>query len=81
MVQKNFLAGEVFSHEVRIRSLAKITGVVTVTESGAIYAYNANFFQELLGMQFGEAELLSTNIMPVSDILARRNMVGIIVFF
>uniref|UniRef100_A0A183BLS8 Protein kinase domain-containing protein n=1 Tax=Globodera pallida TaxID=36090 RepID=A0A183BLS8_GLOPA len=48
------IADSVNSYEVRIRSLASINGVVTLTASGSMYSYNENFFSELLGIHFDD---------------------------
>lgn len=68
-------ADAIYSYEVRIRSLASINGVITLTESGTMHSYNENFFHELLGMQFDEeSEREEEQMSRKSD--DRKEMVG-----
>uniref|UniRef100_A0A914HV33 Protein kinase domain-containing protein n=1 Tax=Globodera rostochiensis TaxID=31243 RepID=A0A914HV33_GLORO len=67
----------VYSYEVRIRSLASINGVVTLTASGSMYSYNENFFSELLGIRFDdnttEEGLVSANtgLKDITDVIPK----------
>ncbi|CAD5235249.1 unnamed protein product [Bursaphelenchus xylophilus] len=55
------------SYDVRIRSLASINGVITITDAGVVHSYNEHFLHELCGKKEGEKD--EDEVIVITDLI------------